>query len=75
MDEGISREARLENETRALKCLARLEDLTEKKTRIFSRLLMDTTLAKELEALAKRHANRKARLYTLMGEKQTGEKQ
>ena len=45
--------------------LAKREDLAEKKAKIYSRLLTEPALAQEMEALAKRHAERKMRLETL----------
>lgn len=48
-----------------LTTLARLEDLAEKKTKIYSRLLTETTLAKALEELSTRHAERKSALESL----------
>lgn len=59
----------LEQEYAFLKALATLEELAEKKTKIYSRLLTDVDLAKEMEALSIRHQNRKNTLLSLMGEK------
>ena len=73
MDERTRKEACLKNEVKALKRLAELEDLSEKKIRIFSRLLMDATIAKEMEALANRHAARKNKICVLLGEEQGDE--
>ena len=46
--------------------LIAMEDLAEKKTKIYSRLLTDTSLAKAMEALSARHAERKQTLTALM---------
>lgn len=54
-----------EEEKVALCKLAELEDLAEKKTKIHSRLLMDTALAKTMEDLSLRHEKRKERLCLL----------
>lgn len=51
--------------------IANLEDLAEKKTKIYSRLLTEPTLAKEMERLALCHATRKNALLTLAGAKET----
>jgi hypothetical protein len=59
----------LEQEYAFLKALATLEELAEKKTKIYSRLLTDVDLAKEMEVLSIRHQNRKNTLLSLMGEK------
>lgn len=49
-----------------LAVLCKLEDLAEKKARIYSRLLTETSLAQEMEELANRHANRKRVLQSLI---------
>ena len=59
----------LEREKDVLEKLKRLEDLAEKKTKIFSRLLMDAALAQDLESLSARHETRKQALCLLLGEK------
>ena len=59
----------LEKEETALKRLLGVEDLAEKKARIFSRLLTDVALAKEMESLAKRHEQHKGVLLNLLGQK------
>ena len=59
----------MEQEYAFLKALATLEELAEKKTKIYSRLLTDVDLAKEMETLSLRHQNRKNTLLGLMGEK------
>lgn len=53
--------------------LAKREDLAEKKAKIYSRLLTEVSLAKEMETLAVRHANRKEELLAFAGKK--GDKQ
>ena len=42
-----------------LQRLSQLEDLAEKKLKIYSRLLTDTALAKDMETLSARHKKRK----------------
>lgn len=59
----------LEREKDVLEKLKRLEDLAEKKTRIFSRLLMDAALAQDMEKLALSHEERKQAVCLLLGEK------
>lgn len=56
-------------EYEALETMARMEELAEKKTRIYSRLLTDTDLAKAMETLSFRHEERRNRLLLLLGEK------
>lgn len=58
-----------EEEKTALQELCELEDLLEKKTKIYSRLLTDTALAKDLESLSKRHKERKETLSALISGK------
>ena len=70
MDETKKNAENTEEEYAVLRQLAAKEDLVEKKVRIFSRLLMDATLAKEMEMLAERHAQRKTALLSLTGKKQ-----
>ena len=43
-----------------------LEDLAEKKAKIYSRLLMDVDKAKKMEELSLRHANRKKEVEELL---------
>ena len=52
-------------ETELLQTLASLEDLAEKKTKIYSRLLTEPTLAQEMEMLSLRHKARKELLEKL----------
>ncbi len=58
-----------EEEKKALKELCGIEDLLGKKTKIYSRLLMDTALAKDLENLSKRHKERCQTLNALISGK------
>ena len=59
----------MEREEKYLKELMELEDLAEKKTRIYSRLLVEPALAKEMENISKRHEERKERIELLLYEK------
>ena len=52
-------------ETELLQTLASLEDLGEKKTKIYSRLLTEPSLAQEMEMLSARHQQRKELLFTM----------
>ena len=61
MSENIA----IEKEKNALKTLIEVEDLAEKKAKIYSRLLTDAALAKDMESLAARHAKRKQTLQAL----------
>ncbi len=54
-----------EKESCVLERLAGLEDLVEKKVKIYSRLLTDAALAEDMETLASRHAKRKTTLECL----------
>ena len=58
-----------DEEKNALREALKIEDLLEKKTKIYSRLLTDTALAKDLEGLSARHKARKESLLALLGEK------
>ena len=58
-----------EEEKALLIALCQAEDLAEKKTKIYSRLLTDATLAKEMEELSFRHEQRKERLMALVNGK------
>lgn len=60
---------RLAKETGALQTLVSVEDLAEKKIKIYSRLLMDATLAKDMEEFSLRHEKRKETILLLLGEK------
>ena len=52
-------------ETELIQTLAEIEDLAEKKTKIYSRLLTEQTLAEEMESLSARHTARRDRLEKL----------
>ena len=54
-----------EKESCVLERLAGIEDLVEKKMKIYSRLLTDAALAEDMEMLATRHAKRKTTLECL----------
>ena len=56
----------MEKEEKYLKELMDLEDLAEKKARIYSRLLTEPSLTKEMESLSKRHEERKERIELLL---------
>ena len=73
MDEN-KKEQELQLEYTALERLIVQEDLSEKKARIFSRLLMDAGIAKQMETLAQRHEQRKKLLCALVGKKEGEEK-
>ena len=55
-----------EKEKKRLQELLTLEDLAEKKAKIYSRLLMDVAKAQDMEALSARHAERKAEIEKLL---------
>lgn len=61
----MQEEEKTVRETELLKTLASLEDLAEKKTKIYSRLLTEATLAQDLEKLSARHAERRKTLEKL----------
>ena len=61
----------MEEEREMLLSLFAMEDIAEKKAKIYSRLLTEPALAQEMEALSKRHAERKARLQKLATGKET----
>ena len=63
-----------DKERNAIERLAGIEDLVEKKTKIYSRLLMDVALAKEMEGLSLRHQSRKTELERLLYGKAKNEK-
>ena len=46
--------------------LLTIEDLAEKKAKIYSRLLMDVEKAQDMEGLSARHAGRKAEIEKLL---------
>ncbi len=53
------------SEKEFLLALAQVEDLAEKKSKIYSRLLTDAALAEDMEQLAAHHAERKKALESL----------
>ncbi len=56
----------MEKENEYLKNLMEMEDLAEKKTKIYSRLLIEPSLAMEMEELSKRHQKRKESIERLL---------
>ena len=56
---------KMPRETQMLSTLAEIEDLAEKKTKIYSRLLTEQLLAKKMEELSSRHTMRKEQLEKL----------
>jgi hypothetical protein len=62
-------------EEKCLQELLLLEDLAEKKSKIYSRLLMDVDKAKKMETLSLRHASHKKEIEELLyGKEQKDEK-
>ncbi len=57
---------RVNEEEKYLQEMLALEDLAEKKTKIYSRLLMDARLAGKMEELSARHAKRKEEIEGLL---------
>ncbi|MDD6995852.1 MAG: hypothetical protein SPH68_03425 [Candidatus Borkfalkiaceae bacterium] len=55
----------LQEEAKRLHYLAKIEDLAEKKSKIYSRLLIDAALAQDMEQLAVEHAQAKKNLLEL----------
>lgn len=55
-----------EKEKKSLEELLRIEDLAEKKAKIYSRLLTDVEKAKRMEELASRHEKRKNEISELL---------
>ena len=55
-----------ENRKQGLQELLILEDLAEKKAKIYSRLLMDVDKAQEMEGLSARHAARKSQIEKIL---------
>ena len=53
-------------EKEILKQLWEMEDIAEKKTRLYSRLLLDVRLAQDLEEISLRHAQRKQKIERLL---------
>lgn len=65
----------MEQEEEILTRLGGVEDLAEKKLKIYSRLLTDAALAEDMQTLAARHAKRKTTLISLAsGKSKTCEK-
>lgn len=56
----------MERETEYLQNLMEMEDLAEKKTKIYSRLLIEPALATAMEELSLRHEKRKETLAQLL---------
>ena len=56
----------MERENEYLKNLMELEDLAEKKTKIYSRLLIEPALASAMEELSLRHEKRKETIERLL---------
>jgi hypothetical protein len=56
----------MEKDNEYLKNLIEIEDLAEKKTKIYSRLLIEPSLAKAMEELSLRHEKRKERIEQLL---------
>lgn len=56
----------MEKENEYLKNLMEMEDLAEKKTKIYSRLLIEPSLAGEMEELSARHQERKESIERLL---------
>ena len=50
----------------ALENVMRLEDIAEKKTKIYSRLFTDPSLAKDMESFSLRHQKRKEELLKIL---------
>lgn len=61
----MQNEVRMQKEKQALLRLSEVEDLAEKKMKIYARLLTDAALAEDMETLALRHAQRKTVLKSL----------
>ncbi len=59
-------EKEYEKESEYIRTLIEMEDLAEKKAQIYARLLIEPSLAQEMEGLTFRHAQRKARLEALL---------
>ncbi len=67
-------EKQFQEENEYLKTLLELEDLAQKKASVYARLLMEPSLASQMEALATRHLDRKKRIEKLLYGKAEGEK-
>ena len=69
--EGTNQMGSAQQTCREKETLRRLylwEDLAEKKARIYSRLLTEVSLAKDMEELAERHKERKTTLASMIEE-------
>ena len=62
----MEKNERIERETEGLFVLLSLEDLLEKKTKIYARLLTEVSMAQNMEKLALRHEQRKERIEKLI---------
>ncbi len=56
----------MKKEEEGLRTLWEMEDLAEKKTAIYARLLIDTSLAKKMEELSLEHGARRAEIEKLL---------
>ena len=56
----------IDEEKTLLTVLSQMEDLAEKKARIYARLLTDVSLAKAMEELSLRHEKRKEKCVALV---------
>ena len=72
--ENTEKQEALERDDKLLVSLISLEDLMEKKAKIYSRLLMDVALAKEMDELSACHQSRKVELERLLYGKPKNEK-
>lgn len=61
-------------ERKFLKTMLEMEDLAEKKAKIYSRLLTEPLFAKEMEGLSLRHEKRKEKLVALCKGEEKNEK-
>ncbi len=61
----MQNEERMQREKCALMRVSEVEDLAEKKMKIYARLLTDAALAEDMETLAVKHAERKLTLQSL----------
>ena len=61
----MQNEERMQKEKQALLRLSEVEDLAEKKVKIYARLLTEPSLAQDMETLAIKHAERKCTLESL----------
>ena len=61
-----------ENEERLLQDLMALEDLAEKKAKIYARLLIDPAIAQDMDKISTRHQERKNTISSLLYVKKGG---